>query len=85
MQLLHAGEYDLAGFIVGVMEREREKDQRVKPAICCWRSFHRLHTTVIRWRANSYSSSGLQAETYVAEVSNKSGGIVTPHRCYWQC
>jgi phosphoribosylformylglycinamidine cyclo-ligase len=81
------GEYDLAGFIVGVMEREGlKKTNAVKPGdLLLALPSTGLHTNGYSLaRKLVFEQAGLQPETYVAEVSNKIGAeLLRPHRCYW--
>jgi phosphoribosylformylglycinamidine cyclo-ligase len=81
------GEYDLAGFIVGVVERANlKKTAGVKPGdLLLALPSTGLHTNGY-WLARKlvFETAGLHPETYVAEVSNKIGAeLLRPHRCYW--
>ena len=81
------GEYDLAGFIVGVVERANlKKAQMVKAGD----TLLALPSTGLHTNGYSlarklvFEQAGLQPETYVAEVGNKIGAeLLRPHRCYW--
>lgn len=81
------GEYDLAGFIVGVVEREKIITGRtVEPGdIILGLPSTGLHTNGYSLaRKLVFDHAGLQPDTYVAEVSNKIGAeLLRPHRCYW--
>ncbi len=81
------GEYDLAGFIVGVVERANlKKTNAVKPGdLLLALPSTGLHTNGYSLaRKLVFDHAGLQPETYVAEVSNKIGAeLLRPHRCYW--
>ena len=81
------GEYDLAGFIVGVVERASlKKTSVVKPGdLLLALPSTGLHTNGYSLaRKLVFEHAGLQPETYVAEVSNKIGAeLLRPHRCYW--
>ena len=81
------GEYDLAGFIVGVVERSAlKKTAGVKPGDLLFAlPSTGLHTNGYSLaRKLVFDHAGLQPETYVAEVSNKIGAeLLRPHRCYW--
>src|ERR1700692_3859484 len=81
------GEYDLAGFIVGVLERASlKKTNAVKPGdLLIALPSTGLHTNGYTLaRKLVFDHAGLQPETYVAEVSNKIGAeLLRPHRCYW--
>jgi len=81
------GEYDLAGFIVGVTERASlKKTNAVKPGDLVFAlPSTGLHTNGYSLaRKLVFDHAGLQPETYVTEVSNKIGAeLLRPHRCYW--
>jgi len=81
------GEYDLAGFIVGVVERARlKKSNAIKPGDLLFAlPSTGLHTNGYSLaRKLVFEQAGLQPESYVAEVSNKIGAeLLRPHRCYW--
>jgi phosphoribosylformylglycinamidine cyclo-ligase len=80
------GEYDLAGFIVGVVERKQLlTGKRVKPgdALIALPSAG-LHTNGYSLaRKLAFDIAKLKPETYVAEVGNKIGAeLLKPHLCY---
>ena len=80
------GEYDLAGFIVGVVERNKIlTGKNVKPgdALIALPSAG-LHTNGYSLaRKLIFEVAGLKPDTYVAEVSNKIGAeLLKPHICY---
>ncbi|HKV05544.1 MAG TPA: phosphoribosylformylglycinamidine cyclo-ligase [Candidatus Acidoferrales bacterium] len=82
-----AGEYDLAGFIVGAVERAKILDpRRVRPgdALLALPSSG-LHTNGYSLaRKLVFGVAKLEPETYVAEVGNKIGAeLLKPHRAYW--
>jgi len=81
------GDYDLAGFIVGVVERANlKKTNAVKPGdLVLALPSTGLHTNGYSLaRKLVFEQAGLHADTYVAEVSNKIGAeLLRPHRCYW--
>ncbi len=81
------GEYDLAGFIVGVLERASlKKTNAVKPGdLLLALPSTGLHTNGYSLaRKLVFDLAGLHPESYVAEVSNKIGAeLLRPHRCYW--
>src|SRR6202051_3322151 len=81
------GEYDLAGFIVGVVERASlKKTNAVKPGDLLFAlPSTGLHTNGYSLaRKLVFDHAGLQPETYVAEGSNKIGaGLLRPPPCYW--
>jgi phosphoribosylformylglycinamidine cyclo-ligase len=81
------GEYDLAGFIVGAVERGKQFDhRRVRPgdALLALPSSG-LHTNGYSLaRRLIFETARLKPDTYVAEVGNKIGAeLLKPHRCYW--
>jgi phosphoribosylformylglycinamidine cyclo-ligase len=81
------GEYDLAGFIVGAVERKKQLDQRhVRPGdgLLALPSSG-LHTNGYSLaRKLVFGTAKLAPETYVAEVGNKIGAeLLKPHRAYW--
>ncbi|GAC1661933.1 MAG: phosphoribosylformylglycinamidine cyclo-ligase [Candidatus Acidiferrum sp.] len=81
-----AGEYDVAGFIVGVVERQRLlTGKNVKPgdALLALPSSG-LHTNGYSLaRKLVFDVAKLKPDTYVAEVSNKIGAeLLKPHLCY---
>jgi phosphoribosylformylglycinamidine cyclo-ligase len=77
------GEYDLAGFIVGVLERANlKKTSAVKPDdLLLALPSTGLHTNGYSLaRKLVFEHAGLHPETYVAEVSNKIGAeLLRPH------
>ena len=82
----HPGEYDLAGFIVGVVERRQILNGKtVKPGdtLLALPSAG-LHTNGYSLaRKLIFEVAGLKPETYVAEVGNKIGAeLLKPHLCY---
>ncbi len=81
------GEYDLAGFIVGIVERERRLDPRqvrAGDALVALPSTG-LHTNGYSLaRRLIFDRAGLKPTSYVPEVQNKIGAeLLKPHRCYW--
>jgi phosphoribosylformylglycinamidine cyclo-ligase len=81
------GEYDLAGFIVGAVERKRQLDpRRVRPgdALLALPSSG-LHTNGYSLaRKLIFGVAKLGPNTYVADVKNKIGAeLLRPHRAYW--
>jgi len=81
------GEYDLAGFIVGAVERKKQLDlHRVRPgdALLALPSSG-LHTNGYSLaRKLVFGVAKLSPNTYVAEVKNKIGAeLLRPHRAYW--
>jgi len=81
------GEYDLAGFIVGVVERGRimkTSAVRAGDLLLALPSFG-LHTNGYSLaRKLVFEVAGLAPDTYVAEINNKIGAeLLMPHRCYW--
>ena len=82
------GEYDLAGFIVGAVERKKHAGPAARAAgrRACWRCLRAGCTrTDIRSRANWCSAWRSSSPIrYVAEVGNKIGAeLLKPHRAYW--
>jgi phosphoribosylformylglycinamidine cyclo-ligase len=80
------GEYDLAGFIVGAVERANLlTGKAVKPgdALIALPSAG-LHTNGFSLaRKLVFETAGLKPDTYVAEVGNKIGAeLLKPHLCY---
>jgi phosphoribosylformylglycinamidine cyclo-ligase len=80
------GEYDLAGFIVGVVERKKLlTGKNVKPgdALLALPSAG-LHTNGYSLaRKLVFEVARLKPDTYVADVSNKIGAeLLKPHLCY---
>jgi phosphoribosylformylglycinamidine cyclo-ligase len=81
------GEYDLAGFIVGAVERKKQLDlRRVRPgdALLALPSSG-LHTNGYSLaRKLVFGVAKLSPDTYVAEVKNKiCAELLRPHRAYW--
>ena len=81
------GEYDLAGFIVGAVERRRQLDRhRVRPGdILLGLPSSGLHTNGYSLaRKLVFEVAKIAPDTYVAEVRNKIGAeLLKPHRAYW--
>src|ERR1700723_2038281 len=82
-----AGEYDLAGFIVGAVERRKQLDvRRVRSGdLLLALPSSGLHTNGYSLaRKLVFGSAKLSPNAYVAEVGNKIGAeLLKPHRCYW--
>jgi phosphoribosylformylglycinamidine cyclo-ligase len=82
------GEYDLAGFIVGAVERRRMIDgpRRVAAGdVLLALPSSGLHTNGYSLaRKLVFDVARLKPASYVAEVGNKIGAeLLKPHRCYW--
>jgi len=81
------GEYDLAGFIVGAVEKSRVLDGRTARSgdVLLALPSSGLHTNGYSLaRKICFDAAKLKPETYVAEVGNKIGAeLLIPHRCYW--
>jgi phosphoribosylformylglycinamidine cyclo-ligase len=81
-----AGEYDLAGFIVGVVERKNVlTGKAVKPGdTLLGLPSAGLHTNGYSLaRKLVFEVAKLKSDTYVAEVGNKIGAeLLKPHVCY---
>jgi phosphoribosylformylglycinamidine cyclo-ligase len=81
------GDYDLAGFIVGAVERGQEADARRVRAgdVLIGLPSSGLHTNGYSLaRKLVFDLAGLKPDTYVAEIRNKIGAeLLKPHRCYW--
>jgi phosphoribosylformylglycinamidine cyclo-ligase len=82
-----AGEYDLAGFIIGAVERDHILDGsavRVGDVLVGLPSSG-LHTNGYSLaRKLVFEVAGLKPDTYVHELHNKIGAeLLQPHRCYW--
>lgn len=81
------GDYDLAGFVVGAVERKMRLDPgAVRPgdALLALPSSG-LHTNGYSLaRKLVFGVAKINPNTYVAEVSNKIGAeLLKPHRAYW--
>jgi phosphoribosylformylglycinamidine cyclo-ligase len=81
------GEYDIAGFIVGVVERERiisGKDVQVGDCVLGLPS-NGLHTNGYSLaRKLLFEVAGYSPETFVSEMKNKVGNeLMRTHRSYW--
>ncbi len=80
------GEYDLAGFIVGAVERSRIlTPNAARPGdILLGLPSTGLHTNGYSLaRKLVFEAAELKPETYVAQVQNKIGAeLLKPHRCY---
>jgi len=81
------GEYDLAGFIVGAVERSRILSAGGVRAgdLLIGLPSAGLHTNGYSLaRKLVFEVARLEPDTYVAEVGNKIGAeLLKPHRCYW--
>ena len=83
------GEYDLAGFIVGVVDRERiitGKDVQIGDIILGLPS-NGLHTNGYSLaRKLLFEVAHYSPETYVNEIKNKVGNeLMRTHKSYWPC
>jgi phosphoribosylformylglycinamidine cyclo-ligase len=81
------GEYDLAGFIVGVVEREKiisGKDVQVGDIVLGLPS-NGLHTNGYSLaRKLLFEVAGYSPDTFVSEIKSKVGNeLMRPHRSYW--
>jgi len=81
------GEYDLAGFIVGAVEK---KKLLTGAAVCAGDVLLALPSAGLHTNGYSlarklvFEVAGLTPDTYVTEVGNKIGAeLLAPHRCYW--
>jgi phosphoribosylformylglycinamidine cyclo-ligase len=85
--LYAAGEYDLAGFILGAVERKRILNPRnVRPGdMLLALPSSGLHTNGYSLaRKLVFGVAKLEPDSYVAEVGNKIGAeLLKPHRAYW--
>ena len=81
------GEYDLAGFIVGAVERSRmiTGDAVRAGDLLLGLPSTGLHTNGYSLaRKLVFQVARLKPDSYVAEVKNKIGAeLLKPHRCYW--
>jgi phosphoribosylformylglycinamidine cyclo-ligase len=81
------GEYDLAGFIVGAVERGKQLElSRVRPGdVLLALPSTGLHTNGYSLaRKLVFDVAKLEPNAYVAEVGNKIGAeLLKPHRAYW--
>jgi len=81
------GEYDLAGFIVGAVERQKMLDpHRVRPGdVLLGLPSSGLHTNGYSLaRKLVFGTAKLGPDSYVAEIGNKIGAeLLKPHRPYW--
>jgi phosphoribosylformylglycinamidine cyclo-ligase len=81
------GEYDLAGFIVGAVEKKKVLDGkavRAGDALIALASSG-LHTNGYSLaRKLVFGVAGHKLDDYVAEIGGKIGAeLLRPHRCYW--
>jgi len=80
------GEYDLAGFIIGAVERDRILNGSAVRAgdVLVALPSSGLHTNGYSLARKLVSEvAGLKLDTYVAELQNKVGAeLLRPHRCY---
>jgi phosphoribosylformylglycinamidine cyclo-ligase len=80
------GEYDIAGFIVGVVDRAKIVDGRaIAPGdVLVGLPSAGLHTNGYSLaRRVFFETAGLQADTFVGEVGATAGdALLAPHRCY---
>jgi len=83
----HPAEYDLAGFIVGAVERKKQLDPRRVRAgdVLIALPSSGLHTNGYSLaRKLVFGVAKLAPNTYVADVQNKIGPeLLRPHRAYW--
>jgi len=83
------GEYDLAGFILGVVEKERiitGKNVQIGDIVIGLAS-NGLHTNGYSLaRKLLFEVAKYSPETYVNELKNKAGTeLMRPHKSYWPC
>jgi phosphoribosylformylglycinamidine cyclo-ligase len=81
------GEYDVAGFIVGAVERSKilkTSGVRSGDVLLALPSLG-LHTNGYSLaRKLVFEVAGLAPDSYVPEIANKIGAeLLMPHRCYW--
>jgi phosphoribosylformylglycinamidine cyclo-ligase len=80
-------EYDLAGFIVGAVDRERRLTPELVRAgdLLIALPSSGLHTNGYSLaRKLVFDVAALEPQSYVAEIGNKIGAeLLKPHRCYW--
>src|SRR5579862_3229015 len=81
------GEYDVAGFIVGAVERSKilkTSGVRSGDVLLALPSLG-LHTNGYSLaRKLIFEVAGLAPDSYVPEIANKIGAeLLMPHRCYW--
>jgi phosphoribosylformylglycinamidine cyclo-ligase len=81
------GEYDLAGFVVGVVERGKMLDPR---RVCAGDILLGLPSSGLHTNGYSlarklvFGVAKLGPDSYVAEIGNKIGAeLLKPHRAYW--
>ncbi len=81
------GEYDLAGFIVGVVERDKIINGKTVEVGDCVLGLpsNGLHTNGYSLaRKLLFEVAGYSPETFVSEMKNKVGNeLMRPHRSYW--
>jgi phosphoribosylformylglycinamidine cyclo-ligase len=81
------GEYDLAGFIVGAVERNKRLEPSMVHAGDTLLALPSsgLHTNGYSLaRKLVFQVAHLKMDSYVAEIGNKIGAeLLKPHRCYW--
>lgn len=80
-------EYDLAGFIVGAVERSKQLDPRqVRPGdVLIALPSSGLHTNGYSLaRKLAFDVAKLEPDAYVPDIGNKIGAeLLKPHRAYW--
>ena len=81
------GEYDLAGFIVGAVERANQLDSRRVGAgdVLIGLPSSGLHTNGYSLaRKIVFETAKLEPDAYVPDIGNKIGAeLLKPHRAYW--